>query len=190
MVRADEDRTPPPFLTEFDSQVKEEDESHEHRHDANVSFVGNDDNATPRRKTSLLLPSPPDTSIENMQSPDRVVQLRMKLIEKVLGVFVQHQLLLAKLVKNSILVGKVSVNEKDCCRESTELIASVFLQVLSISRMCPESYGFPREWVTSMLLGIALVDAVVDMGLLMHIGCLVFHILVIKFGCIYIRCCV
>jgi hypothetical protein len=56
--------------------------------------------------------------------------------------------------------------------------------------MCPGSYGFPRAWVTSMLLGIALVDTVVDMGLLKHIGSLVFHILVIKFGCTYIRCCV
>lgn len=41
-----------------------------------------------------------------------------------------------------------------------------------------------------MLVGAALADVVVDMRLLAHIGLLVFHILVVKIGCTYGRCCV
>lgn len=138
-----------------------------------IAFVSDSDDtsgSTPPRKSPILgLPSPADSfdSVDGTQNDTQATTLRARWRKRVLRLLARHREPLTRLMKSSVLVGKI----------------------LSLSTMCSNSYGSPRLWVSSMLIGAAMVDAVSEMTLLGHVGFLAFHILAMKIGCAYGHCC-
>lgn len=176
------------LATDSNSDINVQDEPQEQQEHRGINMLDGDDtiiDLTPPKKLPILgLPSPSDSLhfVDNQNSSDRA-QARWR--KRMLRFLATHRDTLARLSKSSILVVKVCQNIHQLCGWTPLTMA----QVLSLSTMCSKSYGLPRLWVSSMLVGAALVDAVFEMTFLGHTGFLAFHILAMKAGCAYLHCC-